>query len=71
MNYIVDRIEGEFAVCEDERGRMVDIKLSALPAGIKEGASFAMDGGVATLLDDSDRRRRIEEKMKKAFGRKG
>ena len=70
MKYVVDRIEGEFAVCEDERGRMVDIKLSALPAGIKEGASFAMNGGVATLIDDSDKRRRIEEKMKKAFGRK-
>lgn len=32
----VDRIEGTFAVCLDERGNSIDIPLEAIP-GVKEG----------------------------------
>lgn len=37
MRIIVDRIEGEFAVCECEDGSYTDILLSQLPSQIKEG----------------------------------
>ena len=34
---IIDRIEGEMAVCEISVGNFADIPVSALPDGIKEG----------------------------------
>lgn len=35
MSWIVDRIEGDIAVCE-ANGVMLDIPLSSLPQGVKE-----------------------------------
>lgn len=37
MRYIVDRFEGELAVCESEEKDMVNIPVKNLPEGIKEG----------------------------------
>jgi len=30
MKYIIDRFEGDMAVCEDETGKTVDIKKSSI-----------------------------------------
>ena len=35
--YVVDRIEGDRAVCLNEIGKIVVLDLSCLPKGIKEG----------------------------------
>lgn len=40
MKYVIDRIEGCFAVCENEKGIMQDIMLSSLPEGVKEGMTL-------------------------------
>lgn len=37
MKYTVDRIEGGYAVCEDENEKTVNFELILLPEGIKEG----------------------------------
>lgn len=37
MIYIVDRMEGDWAVLEDENRQMSDLPLADLPAGIREG----------------------------------
>lgn len=37
MKWIIDRIEGDTAVCETENGGFADIKLESLPTGAKEG----------------------------------
>lgn len=38
MHYIVDRIEGNYAVCEDlSHHQMVNLPLSNLPSGIQNG----------------------------------
>ena len=34
---IIDRIEGDFAVCEDQRGQRRELPLNALPQDIREG----------------------------------
>lgn len=44
MRYIVDRFEGQFAVCENEKQEMVNIPAGLLPQGVKEG----------DVLDESD-----------------
>ncbi|MGM9537499.1 MAG: DUF3006 domain-containing protein [Candidatus Onthomonas sp.] len=37
MIYTVDRIEGDWAVLEDEQRQMSDLPLTELPAGLREG----------------------------------
>lgn len=37
QNLIIDRFEGEFAVCEQEDGTMTNIKKDLLPDGLHEG----------------------------------
>lgn len=38
MQYVIDRVEGEFAVAELESGAHADLPLAALPAGCREGS---------------------------------
>lgn len=37
MNYIIDRIIEDIALCEDEHMNKIKIPLSQLPANVKEG----------------------------------
>lgn len=37
MEWIIDRIENDIAVCEIGNGKTIDIKRIALPDGIQEG----------------------------------
>lgn len=45
MRFIIDRIEGELAVCECEDGSYTDILLSQLPSQIKEGSVLEFING--------------------------
>lgn len=45
MRIIVDRIEGEYAVCELEDGSMKDIALSELPSETEEGSVLIFTDG--------------------------
>lgn len=49
MKYIVDRIEGEFAVCEKEDRTTVDIRLSELPSGVKAGDVLVVEDGTLRI----------------------
>lgn len=46
MKYIVDRIEGDYAVCEAEDQSMVSVHLSMVPDNIKEGDHIVFNNGV-------------------------
>ena len=37
MRYIIDHFEEKFAVCEDEKGNLVDIKKREIPETAQEG----------------------------------
>ena len=56
---VIDRIEGDFAVCEGEDRSREDIPLSALPAGVREGDCLrkAPGGGYVLDADETARRR--------------
>jgi hypothetical protein len=41
---IIDRFEGDFAVCEDEDRRMINIEKSRLPEDAKEGTVLIIMG---------------------------
>lgn len=56
---IVDRITGGFAVCEREDRTMVELPLSGLPDGLREGDCLRETGdGYAIDAEETSRRRR-------------
>lgn len=66
---VVDRIEGDFAVCEMQDGTMSDIPLSDIPAEATEGSVlFESDGKwIIDKRDEEQRRERIRRKMDSLF----
>lgn len=43
---VIDRFEGDFAVCEDENLKMINIKKSLIPINAPEGAVLIIHDGV-------------------------
>jgi hypothetical protein len=67
---IIDRFEGDFAVCEDENPRTVHIRRSELPQGAAEGDCIVADPREGYILDHDEtarRRARIRSKMNRLF----
>lgn len=55
----IDRLEGSIAVCEDELGKRVQLPVSSLPAGFKEGDCLSIDeDGCITVNNEETERRR-------------
>lgn len=57
--YCVDRFKGEYAVIEGPDEKMVDIKISELPVGLKEGDCLKKVEG-KWIIDEEEKNRRIE-----------
>lgn len=61
---IIDRFEGNFAICEDKDEKYFGIELSEMPKGAKEGDVLEIDDeGVLTINAEATKARR--DKMKK------
>ena len=59
MRYSVDRIENGKAVCEDEKQNIINIEISLLPEGIREGDILEVkDGKFVICRDDTEKRRK-------------
>ena len=58
---VIDRFEGEFAVCEFD-GEMISIPKSSLPASAKEGTALEL-----VIKDNSADRTRIANKQNSLF----
>lgn len=67
--YIIDRFEGDKAVCEQEDKTFIDILKSLLPSGAKEGDCLDFDGTSYALDADGNKERhaRIQNKMDSVF----
>lgn len=63
MKYVIDRFEGDFAVCENEEGKMVNMDKKTLPLEAKEGDVIIFDcNGVSIDKEETTKRRkRINE----------
>lgn len=68
---IVDRLEGEYAVCERKEGGMLSLLLSQLPDGVRDGDVLTQQGG-GYQIDRSATKKRKEEmeaRQRRLFGR--
>lgn len=64
MKYTVDRIEGDFAVCENGSGGFENISLSAFDFAPKDGDTVKKQGDKYVLL-----KKETEQKMLSAMER--
>ncbi|MPQ31529.1 DUF3006 domain-containing protein [Clostridium estertheticum] len=60
MNVIIDRFEGNYAVCEKEDRTMIDIKKSKIPSIAKEGDVLSIDNDVI-IIDIEKTKKRVNE----------
>jgi hypothetical protein len=49
MRVIIDRFEGDYAVCEREDRKMINIEKRRLPEGVKEGDALIVNGDVIKI----------------------
>jgi len=66
MKVIIDRFEGDFAVCEKEDRQMLDIKRNKIPSSAKEGDVLDITNDQITIdfKETEKRRKEIEELTK-------
>lgn len=62
MKYIIDRFEGDFAICEDENGNIVDIKKDKIPREAAEGDVLIIEDEniMIALLETEERKKQIK-----------
>ena len=63
---IIDRFEGDFAVCEDD-GAMINIEKRLLPPQCREGDTIILESGTYIIADNTADRERIKKKMHGLF----
>ena len=71
MTFSVDRIEGQNAVLQNDKGETRIIALSLLPVGVKEGAVLFFEDGTYHVdkKTETERKRRLHALMSRLFGR--
>jgi hypothetical protein len=70
VNYIIDRIEGDYAICENcNTLKLENILLSSLPQNIKPGNVLSLQNGIFNINDilENERKNIIKEKSNKVF----
>lgn len=63
---VVDRFEGDFAVCEDRKtGKMYNIEANKLPEDVKEGNCIKFENGKFVIDENNEKEisNRIKNKM--------
>lgn len=72
MKYSVERIEENVALCEDDLGKTVKLRLDELPKGTREGDIIVRTENGYTIDSDetSVRRKKMAEMQKKLFNKK-
>lgn len=64
MKVIIDRFEGNFAVCEMENRSRINLEKDKLPRGAIEGAVLNIDGNTIFVdKEDTERRKEMSKKL--------
>ena len=66
MKVIIDRFEGNYAVCEKENREMINIHKSKIPVAAKESDVLSIDKDIITIdiAETAARKKQIERIMK-------
>lgn len=69
MKVVIDRFEGDFAVCERDDRTMLNINKNKLPANAKEGDVLVIDGDTIKIdsKETSKRKNQVKDLMEKLF----
>ena len=69
MRIVIDRFEGDYAVCERDDRTMLNIYKNKLPAEAKEGDVLIVDGDAISidLMETSKRKEQANQLMEKLF----
>lgn len=72
MKYSVERIEENIALCEDDLGNVLKLKLDELPKGTREGDIIEKtENGFIIDADETQlRRKKMAEMQKRLFNKK-
>jgi hypothetical protein len=66
MKVIIDRFEGNYAICEKEDGTMTNIQKDKIPSVSKEGDVLLVNDNEITIDEDATKNRKEEiEKLTK------
>ncbi|WP_303871903.1 DUF3006 domain-containing protein [Acetobacterium wieringae] len=60
MKVIIDRFEGDYAVCEKEDRKMIDIQKAKIPVDAKEGDVLEIDNDQITIDVAATKKRKLE-----------
>ncbi|WP_443660972.1 DUF3006 domain-containing protein [Clostridium algidicarnis] len=64
MKVIIDRFEGDYAVCEKEDKTMVNISKHKIPPGAKDGDVLNVINDMITIdVDETEKKQREIEKL--------
>lgn len=64
MKAVVDRIEGEFAVCEAEDGTMFDLKLILISNIVTDGTVLNIEDGKITVdIESTEIQKKAAKKL--------
>lgn len=72
MKYSVERIEDNIALCEDDLGKTIKLRLDELPKGTREGDIIEKtENGFIIDADETQlRRKKMAEMQRNIFGKK-
>lgn len=64
--WVIDRLEGNLAVCENDAGERQILPLESFPERPQEGDCFAIleDGSIVFSLEETNRRRNLVLKLR-------
>jgi hypothetical protein len=64
MKVVIDRFEGNFAVCEKDNGEMISIERDKLPSVAKEGDALVIEqDNIYIDKDETEKRKNEIEKL--------
>lgn len=64
MKAVIDRFEGEFAVCETEDGKMVNVGKARLPLNVQEGVVLDItDSAISVDKEATEKRKKDIENL--------
>lgn len=68
MKLVVDRIEGDYVVCENqETSEMINLDRFYFPENVKDGQLLDFSDGIITILSNEESKNDLRERMNKLW----